>query len=102
MKPDILIRRAGVTILAADCKYKRLESDEFKNHDVYQLLAYCTATDTRRGLLVYPLHLQSAEDKLQILNTDVLIRQISLDLGKELGEFVQSCDSFAKEIFASA
>ena len=64
MRPDVLIRRAGTIALAADCKYKRLGSDEFKNHDVYQLLAYCTATNTQRGLLVYPLHLRNTSDEV--------------------------------------
>jgi len=100
MKPDILIRRAGTVVLSADCKYKRLESDDFKNNDVYQLLAYCTATDTRRGVLVYPMHTNSAREKVQILNTEICIRQITIDLGQELGELVRSCDSFADEVFA--
>ena len=75
-------------------------SDEFKNNDVYQLLAYCTATDTRRGVLVYPMHINSAREKVQILNTEICIRQITIDLGKELGELVRTCDSFADEVFA--
>ena len=92
--------RTGAVVLSADCKYKRLESDDFKNNDVYQLLAYCSATDTRRGVLVYPMHINSAREKVQIMNTDICIRQITIDLGKELGELVRSCDSFADEVFA--
>jgi 5-methylcytosine-specific restriction enzyme subunit McrC len=102
MKPDILIRRGGTVILAGDCKYKRLESDEFKNHDVYQVLAYCTATNTRKGLLVYPLHQRDTSDTVQIQNTDIVVRQVTIDLGKELAELVSSCNSFADEVFTSA
>ncbi|HXN20159.1 MAG TPA: hypothetical protein VN875_17610 [Candidatus Binatus sp.] len=102
MKPDILIRNRGAVILAADCKYKQLESDEFKNHDVYQLLAYCTATGTHDGLLIYPLHLTSNREKVQILNTETCIRQITIDLRLELNKFVESCNLFADEIFAHA
>jgi 5-methylcytosine-specific restriction enzyme subunit McrC len=102
MKPDILIRRRGTVILAGDCKYKRLESHEFKNHDVYQLLAYCTATNTRTGLLVYPLNQANTQDTVQIQNTDIVVRQVSIDLGKELTELVRSCNSFADEVFTCA
>jgi 5-methylcytosine-specific restriction enzyme subunit McrC len=100
MKPDILIRRAGNVVLAGDCKYKRLQTDEFKNHDVYQLLAYCTATKTPKGLLVYPLHLESTHGDLRIQNTNTSIRQISIDLGKNLAELANSCEAFAAEVFA--
>lgn len=49
----IVSERAGtgaLTVLVADCKYKRLEPDQFRHHDVYQLLAYCTASNVQRGL----------------------------------------------------
>jgi 5-methylcytosine-specific restriction endonuclease McrBC regulatory subunit McrC len=100
MKPDILIRRNGEVIASADCKYKILDESAFKNHDVYQLLAYCTATNTPRGLLIYPLHLSHSRENLQIVNSKTTVRQITIDLGKELNEMVRSCESFADEVFA--
>src|SRR5207247_75202 len=36
MRPDILLSSAGRVQLVGDCKYKRLETDDFKNHDLYQ------------------------------------------------------------------
>ena len=39
MKPDIVISRANRVVLVADCKYKRLEANEFKNHDIYQTVS---------------------------------------------------------------
>jgi 5-methylcytosine-specific restriction endonuclease McrBC regulatory subunit McrC len=56
MKPDILIRRANTALLAADCKYKKVEKEDLASQDICQLLAYCTATNTPRGLFLYPLH----------------------------------------------
>jgi len=50
LNPDILIRREGILSLVADCKYKRLEADDFKNQDVYQLLAYPTRADILNGV----------------------------------------------------
>jgi len=52
MRPDIIVSEEGTVVLVADCKYKRLEPSEFKNHDIYQMLAYCTATGVQRGLLI--------------------------------------------------
>jgi 5-methylcytosine-specific restriction enzyme subunit McrC len=49
MRPDIVVSEGETVVLVADCKYKRLEPDEFKNHDIYQMLAYCTATRVQRG-----------------------------------------------------
>jgi 5-methylcytosine-specific restriction enzyme subunit McrC len=100
MKPDILIRRAGAIVLAADCKYKKLEEHEFNNQDVYQLLAYCTATKTRRGLLIYPQHLKESRKAVQILNTEIGISLISIDLGKELTDLGNSCAAFADAVLA--
>ena len=54
IKPDILVRDRHRVLVAADCKYKRVENREFANQDIYQVLAYCTATQTQRGLIVYP------------------------------------------------
>jgi len=102
MRPDILIRRTGRVLLSGDCKYKRLDRDDFKNHDQYQLLAYCTATNSRQGLLVYPLHLKSSRSSLKIVNRDICIRQVTIDLGLEFKELIQSCDKFADEVLAYA
>jgi 5-methylcytosine-specific restriction enzyme subunit McrC len=100
MRPDILLRKGGTVTLVADCKYKRLEPDEFRNHDLYQLFAYCTAAQVQRGLLVYPLHSADVRDEVRIRNTQAIIRQTTLDLGKEGSELVRECDAFAEEVFA--
>ncbi|MCY4455502.1 MAG: hypothetical protein OXC56_04220 [Chloroflexi bacterium] len=53
--PDLMWRdgRRGVPIFVGDAKYKRIEPDGFKHADVYQMLAYCVASDLPSGLLVY-------------------------------------------------
>jgi 5-methylcytosine-specific restriction enzyme subunit McrC len=102
MRPDIVVRREAAVALVADCKYKRVEPEEFKNHDHYQLLAYCTATGVRRGLLVYPLHVGEVRDELRVRNTETVIRQTTIDLGKEGAELIGEVDEFAREVFAWA
>jgi 5-methylcytosine-specific restriction enzyme subunit McrC len=99
MRPDIVVREGETVVLVADCKYKRLEPDEFKNHDIYQMLAYCTATQVQRGLVIYPLHAAVIPDEAEIRNTQITVRQVVLDLSKEqISELNQECDTFADEV----
>lgn len=102
MRPDITLWRAGSVALVADCKYKRIESEEYKNYDMYQLLAYCTAARVARGLLIYPRHVSDVSDVVRVRNSDIVIRQTSIDLGKADRELVSECDRFANEVFARA
>jgi 5-methylcytosine-specific restriction endonuclease McrBC regulatory subunit McrC len=39
MRTDLMVDADGTTVLVADCKCKRLEPDQYRHHDVYQLLA---------------------------------------------------------------
>jgi 5-methylcytosine-specific restriction enzyme subunit McrC len=100
MQPDLVIRDRGVPRLVADCKYKRLEPDEFRHHDVYQVLAYCTAINVNRGLLVYPVHEVNVRDEVSIRHAPVIVRQTTLDLSGEGTEMQLLCDTFAQEVFS--
>ena len=53
--PDLMWRSpgAGRPVFVGDAKYKRIEPDGFRHGDVYQMLAYCIASDLPSGLLVY-------------------------------------------------
>ena len=102
MRPDLVIRDRGVSRLVADCKYKRLEPDEFRHHDVYQVLAYCTAMNVEQGMLLYPLHEVSVRDEVSILHTPVIMRQTTLDLSGGAVTLPLACDLFAKEVFSYA
>jgi 5-methylcytosine-specific restriction endonuclease McrBC regulatory subunit McrC len=101
MRPGIVASEGGTVVLVADCKYKRLEPDEFKNHDMYQMLAYCTATRVQRALLIYPLHAALIEDEVEIRNTHTVIQQIAIDLSKgEMAELNRECDAFVGAVLA--
>ena len=102
MRPDLVIRDRGVPRLVADCKYKRLEPDEYLHHDVYQVLAYCTAMNVEQGLLVYPLHEVNVRDEVSVRNAPVTIRQTTLDLSGDAGTLPCACDHFAQEVFSYA
>ena len=88
IRPDILVREGARTVLVADCKYKHVTPGEFGSHDVYQVLAYCTATNCTDGLLLYPTsELGVARQTASIVNSAVKISQLTVDLGvpRELG-----------------
>ena len=55
LKPDLMWRDAlsRRAVFVGDAKYKRIEPSGFVHADVYQMLAYCIATDLPSGLLVY-------------------------------------------------
>jgi 5-methylcytosine-specific restriction enzyme subunit McrC len=102
MRPDIVVWRSGAVRLVADTKYKVVESVEFPNHDVYQVLAYCTALAVPRGLLIYPLHAVEARDTVHVKKAEVKIRRITIDLSGSLAALRTACDDLAEEVFGLA
>lgn len=99
MQPDIAVSKGETPVLVADCKYKRIEPGQFKNHDMYQMLAYCTATQVQRGLLIYPVHSAVIQDEVAICNTHTIVRRITIDLSKEdIKELDEECATFAEEV----
>jgi 5-methylcytosine-specific restriction enzyme subunit McrC len=102
MRPDIVVRERGVPVLAADCKYKRLEPDDFRHHDLYQVLAYCTAMGVAQGMLVYPAHEVHVQDEVNVRHAQVRIQQATIDLSGHGTELGVACDRFADATFSYA
>ena len=100
MAPDVVINVRGVPSLIADCKYKPLQSGEYKNHDIYQLLAYCTATNVNRGLLIYPQTGTDGREDIRVNNTTIVITHLTLDLNKEGEAFIEECEKFSETLFS--
>jgi 5-methylcytosine-specific restriction enzyme subunit McrC len=98
IRPDILIKERGKTIVVADCKYKRIEAETLNNHDYYQVLAYCTATAAPRGLIIYPRQEGITEKEFRIRNTNITnidVEQCSIDCGMPIETIEFECDRFA-------
>lgn len=95
MYPDIVLIRAGRPVLVIDCKYKRISPDEFKNHDVYQVVAYCTALAVRNGLLIYPRHEGDLDTGFTVRQSSIRVRHASIDLGAPPSLFWTQCTTFA-------
>ena len=63
-----------------DAKYKRIEPYGYKNADLYQLLAYCVATDLQRGTLVYAAG-EGEPFSYEVVNLGRTLEVVTLDLG---------------------
>ncbi len=100
MKPDLRFTFSGKPAMVADCKYKKIEPDEYKHHDLYQLVAYCLATGTDVGLLLYPRHFADVFSEITVRNTSIRIAQVTIDLSKIGADLEQECNQFAERVFA--
>ena len=85
MKPDLSWwtpssgKNGARPLFVGDAKYKKLDPQGFEHSDIYQMLAYCTATDLPSGMLVYA----AGEDKpreYKIKHAGKTIEVASLDL----------------------
>lgn len=71
---------AARPVFVGDAKYKRLDRQDIRHGDMYQMLAYCTAANLASGLLIYA----AGEDdprKYRIRHVDRTIEVASLNLG---------------------
>lgn len=102
MRPDVLIRRANRPVLVTDCKYKRLEAGEHRHHDLYQMLAYCTALGLDRGLLIYPRHLAPFRQSIAVRNADVVMAEVVIDLGGDADMLRTACDELGHTVVKMA
>lgn len=98
IRPDLLISAYGAVVAVADCKYKRVDSDLYHNHDVYQVLSYCVVNKLARGILVYPAHECVLEDDIEVRNSSISIERCTIDLGLPLRQFRQECEGFVHRI----
>lgn len=83
IRPDLAFEHSGHVLLVADCKYKAA-TDEFRNSDVYQVLAYCTALHCTQGLLIYPAsELSGPGERVTIRGSNVSVQQVRIDLSAQ-------------------
>jgi 5-methylcytosine-specific restriction enzyme subunit McrC len=101
IRPDIIVRRSRDILAVVDCKYKRADPGEFQNHDIYQMLAYCTVLGISEGLLVYPLHVSEARERIRVRNSRTTVRRVTIDLGGDLENLRNACDVLASEVFTA-
>ncbi len=98
MRPDLVRYGADGRVQAVvDAKYKVEKPAGYPNADVYQLLAYCTATRLKVGHIVYAQG-EAETDEVVVRNADVLIRRHALDLGLSVASLQAQVADLAQEI----
>jgi 5-methylcytosine-specific restriction endonuclease McrBC regulatory subunit McrC len=95
-------KKRGQTLVVVDCKYKRLTSEALYHDDYYQVLAYCIATRSPNGLIVYPRQEFGVERQARIRNTDISVGQCAIDCSVVIDDFEKECDRFAEYVFSMA
>jgi 5-methylcytosine-specific restriction enzyme subunit McrC len=78
LQPDISSWAGDFCHFAADVKYKDIDSKKQPNADIYQMLAYCTATQLQSGFLIYAG--SRTNESVTIRNCGRKIRITSIDL----------------------
>lgn len=97
LSPDLSWWNAGECVFVGDAKYKRLTSTGIKHPDLYQLLAYLTATRLSTGVLIYPLtEAESVDHHVPGANAQLLVR--SIDLGGAPSAILATVDALANEL----
>lgn len=90
MRPDFVVKRDGKSVLVGDAKWKT----EVKNDDVYQVVAYQTASDSP-CVLVYPENGGAVENDYSVKNGQSLhmLELPTSDSTSDVNELRKSCTS---------
>jgi 5-methylcytosine-specific restriction enzyme subunit McrC len=102
LRPDLVRYGAdGRPQAVIDAKYKAEKPAGYPNADVYQLLAYCTATRLKAGHLIYAEGGAETSDVF-VPNAQVVIHRHALDLGLPVGLLQAQIAGLAAAIAAPA
>jgi 5-methylcytosine-specific restriction enzyme subunit McrC len=80
LKPDLCRVEDQRVAWVGDAKYKRLPSGTYRNADLYQLLAYATATGLPSGTLIYAADEGVSAAEHVIMETGKRLHVFALDL----------------------
>lgn len=97
LKPDISWWQGSRCVFVGDVKYKKIRVEGVLHPDLYQLLAYTTATDLDDGLLVYA----AGEDEDVVHSVSHLGKQLrvtTLDLDGSIPDLFDQIDSVASTV----
>ena len=98
-EPDFSWWRGSRCAFVGDAKYKNTVEGQLS--DIYQLLAYCTATGLREGLLVYAQ--QASGPSVHTVRHDgPTLRVEAIDLEAPVNRVSERCDELANRILYMA
>ena len=102
LQPDISWWRGDRCVFIGDVKYKKTAPTAGVQHpDLYQLLAYTTATALTHGLLVYAAG-EETRSVIRVPGAGKEIEVLSLDLDREPQDVLQQIDRIADVVRAQA
>jgi 5-methylcytosine-specific restriction enzyme subunit McrC len=99
LKPDLSRWEGNLCIAVGDVKYKRTTADGILHPDVYQLLAYATATKLPRASIIYACGKGDRDDLTvgihEVSGTGKVIEVFALDLTKPFHEVLEQISEIA-------
>ncbi|HEV2527102.1 MAG TPA: hypothetical protein VGT61_01425 [Thermomicrobiales bacterium] len=100
MSIDLLLWRDGRPVLVADTKYKAPAKGQ-SPADVYQMLAYCTATAVPTAVLIYPRDATGQQPPpIAVRNVAVRILSRTVDLSLVGNALGREMDRFTEDLLA--
>lgn len=98
IRPDVTWWVDGAPMAVIDAKHKQLRTSGSPGEDAYQMLAYCTALDLRRGYLVYAADSGAPVSDLVVRNSscEICIRTVDIREPPEL--LLREVEGLASEI----
>lgn len=100
LRPDLVFERSGKPFLVGDAKYKRLDEDAKRpGADTYQALAYATALNVERAVLIYP-STEAAPKDYVIRNTSKVVSVRTVNLAAPPLTLLADIANIANEITA--
>lgn len=97
LKPDLSWWQRERCLFVGDAKYKRIAVRGFQHPDLYQMLAYCIATELPWGLLVYAKG-ETEEVVHETVNLGRTIIVRTLDLTQEPHSILSQIERIAENI----
>jgi 5-methylcytosine-specific restriction enzyme subunit McrC len=97
LKPDISWWARGRCIFVGDVKYKRLQLAGYENADLYQLLAYTTATNLPSGLLIYAAG-EAEQTVYEVKKAGKRLEVLALDLSGEPAEILSQVAAVGRRV----
>jgi 5-methylcytosine-specific restriction enzyme subunit McrC len=105
LKPDIGWWDGHRCLAILDAKYKAIDEGLMRNGDAYQMLAYCTAYDLRRGYLVYAKDtgVEPTTHVIRHAGTEIVVAPLDVEAEPEalLAQVRQLADSVAAGVGAT-
>ena len=100
LRPDLTWWDGGACRFVGDAKYKRVVDSRIPNADLYQLLAYVTALDLPRGMLVYARGDDVTEVEYQVRHAGKTLEVATLDLEQPLDRILEQVKGLAEKVKA--